>query len=129
MAHNWKRQASVAYGCALTRLALNFYLFFEELPEKYEDENTDQRALDGLLFKMAGSFLDGENKGLLEQLSSLRLRIQDEMHQAMAFSDGLQVYEYALNRVERRFIQCLPIEVGEEALTDRKSTRLNSSHR
>ena len=46
MAHNWKRQASVAYGCALTRLALNFYLFFEELPEKYEDENTDQRALD-----------------------------------------------------------------------------------
>ena len=117
MAHNWKRQASVAYGCALTRLALNFYLFFEELPEKYEDENTDQRALDGLLFKMAGSFLDGENKGLLEQLSSLRLRIQDEMHQAMAFSDGLQVYGYALNRVGRRFIQCLPIEVGEEALT------------
>ncbi len=33
MAHNWKRQASLAYGCALTRLALNVYLYFEEWPE------------------------------------------------------------------------------------------------
>lgn len=116
MAHNWKRQASVAYGCALTRLALNFYLFFEELPEKYEDENSSQRELDGRLSELLGSFLDGEGKGLLERLSSLRSRIEDEMHQAMAFSDGLQVYEYALNRVERRFVRCLPVAVDETGL-------------
>ena len=116
MAHNWKRQASLAYGCALTRLALNFYLFFEELPEQYEDENSSQRELDGQLVGLTGSFLDGKAKELLEQISAFRIRIQDEMHQVMAYSDALQVYEYVLNRVERQFVKCRPIEISEVAL-------------
>lgn len=116
MAHNWKRQASLAYGCALTRLALNLYLFFEELPEKYEDENSSRQELDGQLLRLTGSFLDGKAKELLEQVPAFRSRIEDEMHQVMAYSDALQVYEYVLNRVERRFVKCRPIEVDEEAL-------------
>ena len=115
MAHNWKRQASLAYGCALTRLALNFYLFFEELPEQYEDENSSQRELDGQLVGLTGSFLDGKAKELLEQISAFRIRIQDEMHQVMAYSDALQVYEYVLNRLEPRFEGELFPEEDDEA--------------
>ena len=46
MVHNWKRIASVAYGCAIARLALNLFLYFEGQPADKE-EAISQGALDG----------------------------------------------------------------------------------
>ncbi len=113
MAYNWKRQASVAYGCAQARLALNFFLFYEEMPETYEEENGSQKELDRLFMELLGKFLSGESEELLEAAGELRKQVQQEMLQVMAYSDGLQIYEYVLNRMERRFQKCLPLETDE----------------
>ena len=63
MAHNWKRQASLAYGCALTRLALNVYLYFEEWPEWCEKGFSCQKELDESYMNLLGRYLSGDRIG------------------------------------------------------------------
>jgi len=46
MAQHWRKQASVAYGYSLTRLALNTYMYFEELPLTYDDRAREQKETD-----------------------------------------------------------------------------------
>lgn len=108
MNKQWKKQASVVYGYALTHLALNSYLYFEELPENYEENEILQRqeSFDKELQKLLQDLTEGVL--CLEAIETLRNRIQKEMESIIAFTDCFRVYEYVLNRVERRFDETLP---------------------
>lgn len=113
MAQNWKRQASVAYGCALTRLALNLYLYVEQCGG-WESEGRLE-ALRKRYMELLGLFLNGEQDRVTEEIPDFRRQISEEMGTLIACSDAFQVYEYALNRVERRFVKGSAVEVDDEA--------------
>lgn len=109
MAGQWKKQASVAYGYALARLALNGFMYFEELPSEYDvskDAKSKQKWVDETFQKLLGDLLDGTLD--LECTVQFRSRIQNEMAEVIAYTDCFRNYEYALNRVERRFDDTLP---------------------
>ncbi len=110
MAKQWKKQATVAYGYALARLALNSYMYFEELPEGYDEENTalrKQERIDGQYQKLLHNFVNGDLES--EEIAELRTQIQKEMEEIIAFTDCFRIYEYVLNRMERRFDDTLPV--------------------
>ena len=117
MVRNWKRIASAAYGCALARLALNMYLYLGELPVEYE-ESGKQKQWEQQYRELLGWYLDGEYIRVLEKIDGFREQVRQEMETLVAYSDAIQIYEYALSRMERRFVEDLPqVEVGEEELT------------
>lgn len=114
MANNWKKQASVAYGCALPRMALNLYLYFESFPlpgEENEEEKHGKRYME-----LLGLFLEENQEEVLQAIDDLRSQMREHMQRIMAYADAFQIYEYALNRVERRFVKLPAIDVGEEEL-------------
>lgn len=117
MAKQWKKQASMAYGYALTRLALNSYMYFEELPEDYGENEAVRRQepFDQAYKQQLRNFVNGVQE--LASVSELRDRIQKEMEQIVAYTDCFRVYEYVLNRVERRFDETLPVSgLSNEAI-------------
>lgn len=107
MAQSWRKQASVAYGYSLTRLTLNMYMFYEEMPLTYDEKRRDQQELDAAFMNMV-SRLEEEDVSL-EEVAVLRKKINLKMETVIAFSDCFRIYEYALNRVERRFTDGLPV--------------------
>lgn len=111
MIQNWKKQASVAYGYSLTRLALNYYMYLSDADDQtYEQELS--WAEEGI-HRELGNLLQGEPS--LEGIRDLRCRIQQEMEAITAFADCFRIYEYALNRMERRLeTDVQPITVDED---------------
>lgn len=112
MTQHWRRQASVAYGYSLTRLALNYYTYFEDAEEEAGQECL--RRADEQFHQALGAWLAGERP--LESLQSLREEIRQEMETVTAYTDCFRIYEYALNRLERRVDPDLPsldVEEGE----------------
>ncbi len=127
MVHNWKRIASVAYGCAIARLALNLFLYFEGQPADKE-EAISQGALDGRYMELLGWYLEGENARVLEAIEDFRGQVKQEMETIVAYSDAFQIYEYVLNRMERRYDDGLDaVEVEETELTGNLMRYLASS--
>lgn len=112
MAHQWKKQASVAYGYALTRLALNTYMYFESLPLTYEDSEKKREAVDASYMGLLSGFLNGDLA--LEKVFDLREQLRKNMEAVIAYADSFRIYEYALNRVERRMVEGLPKPSMEE---------------
>lgn len=104
MVRNWKKKASVVYGYAMARLALNMYLYFGELPLEYEQGTGRQEEFDRRYMELLGWYLDGEYPRVLENIDDFRREIRQEMETVVAYSDAVQIYEYALNRIERRFV-------------------------
>lgn len=120
MVRNWKKTASMAYGYAMVRLALNLFLYFEELPAEYEEGMGHQRELDARFMELLGWYLDGEYDRILEELDEFRRQIRQEMETVVAYSDAFQIYEYVWKRLERRFDKDIPpLEMDEEALVGR----------
>lgn len=118
MTHNWKRFASVAYGYSLTRLAFNTYMYYEERQMNREDYDETQQKLDQRFWNLISLYLKGENPS--GELKVLREEICQKMELVIGITDCFRSYEYALNRVERRFITDLPaIPVTDEELVDR----------
>lgn len=113
MANNWKKQASVAYGCALTRMALNLYLYFESFPQS--DERKEEK-LSQKYMELLGLFLDGKQETVLEIIGDFHSKVREHMRRTMVYADAFQIYEYALNRVERRFVKLQPMDMAKEAL-------------
>ncbi len=107
MAQSWRKQASVAYGYSLTRLTLNMYMFFEEMPLTYDEKRKDQQELDAAFMEMISGLRDGETD--LSAVDGLRKTLNRKMEAVIAFSDSFRIYEYALNRIERRFTDGFPV--------------------
>lgn len=125
MAHSFKKQASVAYGFSLTRLSLNAYMFFEELPLTYRDEQEKRKKLDAVFMDLVSGMQKDELS--LEAVDAFRNQLNREMGAVVAYSDSFRIYEYALNRVERRFVQDLPApDLTEEELISRVAGFISS---
>ncbi len=122
--HERKRLMSSAYRYAFSRLALNYYTFCEmmlESPAMAEEirarENEFGQLLDG--------FLSGEDR--TDETDALRSRTVKEMELLTSYADCYMVYEYVLNRLERRFVELdAPKETPEE-FADRIVERLRAS--
>lgn len=120
MARQWKKQATVAYGYALARLALNSYMYFEELPESYDSASValcKQEQIDSWYQKLLSDFVYGNLEA--ETITDLRRQVQTEMEEIIALIDSFRIYEYVLNRVERRFDDSHPVS----GLTDAEFTK------
>ena len=76
MVRNWKKKASVVYGYAMVRLALNMYLYFGELPLEYEQGTGRQEEFDRRYMELLGWYLDGEYPRVLENIDDFRREIQ-----------------------------------------------------
>lgn len=99
---NNKRLLTAAYQYSLVRLSLNFYTFYEihcedlDIPEPLKEYTVE--------------FLDLlkdiiNESGQEKQLVSLRNKVMKVMEVITAYTDCFQVYEYVINRMERRFDQ------------------------
>lgn len=126
MAHYWKKQASVAYGYSLTRLALNAYMFFEDLPATYGRHRKNQKQMDDTLMDFLSRLPDGRLS--VQEAGNLRRTIKEVMEDVIAFTDRFRIYEYALNRVERRFQTIVePPSFTEDELVTRIMEYLTSA--
>lgn len=101
-----RRQMSMAYRSSFTRLGLNYYTMYESV---YDQHSVSQKVLDILqeFNRILGEFLDG--RGEIPPLETLRDRLIHDMNLLTAYTDCFQIYEYVLNRVERRFVKGKPV--------------------
>ncbi len=111
-----KRLMSSAYRYAFSRLALNYYSFCEmmlETPEMKEDIRTRAKEFGELL----DAFLRGEDRA--GEIVRLRARNRKEMEILTSYGDCFVIYEYVLNRMERRFRKIDPPDETPEEFADR----------
>ena len=115
-----KRQLSAACNYSYTRLALNYYMYYET---SLEDSLLGGRLapLGTCFHALLKGFLDGNHD--VDRLEELRNRVTCEMEAATAYTDVFQAYEYVLNRLEGRYApQLLGAEAGaahEDDMTQR----------
>lgn len=111
-----KKQLSAAYRYSYSRLALNYYMFYEsvcEIPDFSPQVRRYGDAFNGIL----KAFLDGEEA--VEKLETLRNQVISITEVITAYIDCFQIYEYVLNRMERRFQKGLPAAPSIEDFTVR----------
>lgn len=109
LTRQWKKQASAAYGYALTRLTLNSYIYMDELLEENDPEKDMERRrkeISDTFRELLGELPVGTLE--LERVLQLREELRRELEKVVAYMDCFRNYEYALNRVERRFQELLP---------------------
>lgn len=97
--------AGLYYQQAFVESAYNYYSFYEEIMEKGADrkdliEELLPGAQKGARALISGS---GEWKDAIEALDAGRRQIMKKMEVLTAFTDRLQVYEYVINRIEKRY--------------------------
>lgn len=114
-----KRLLSAACHYSYTRLALNYYMYYETSLEHFLSDNrlvTLSAAYNRLL---KGFLEDGCDIGALDEL---RNQVTAVMETSTAYTDAFQAYEYVLNRLEGRFGPQLLEDSGisgEDAMTVR----------
>lgn len=114
--HRLKRRLSAAAGYAKVRLALDFDLCCESVlndPVKAGLTRDYQNQLSLLVEEHRSGSLT------VEQVSELRKKLIHTMEILTAYTDCFQIYEYVLNRQERRFKQGDEIRETEAELAGR----------
>ena len=96
-----KKHLAAALGYSYTRMALNYYMYFEGRADE-KDSSQWEKSFASAFQKILGSLLSGE--GDLPGLENLRQKAMKEMEIITAYTDCFQVYEHVLNRVEQRFL-------------------------
>ncbi len=111
-----KKQMTAAYQYSYVRLVLNYYTFFESIAEEShipEHISDSVNQLNELLY----SHFSGKDE--LEGLLKLREDITREVEVMTSYADCFQIYEYVLNRMERKFKTLPVIEHDDEAFVKR----------
>jgi len=102
-----KKRISAAYRYCFARLVLQLWLYYEEAIDNLLEVSHEEMAFGGELTRIARKFLEErEEEAALRafgQLKDLRDRLIGRMEVLTAFFDCFRIYEYVLNRVERRF--------------------------
>lgn len=111
-----KKQMTAAYQYSYVRLVLNYYTLLETVAE--EAPQTQQMA-DYLkrLNSLIGECISG--KEVNEDLLSLRKDMTHEVEILTSYADCFQIFEYILNRMERKFISSRKTNDGDEAFLKR----------
>lgn len=114
--HAKRKQMTWAYRYSSSRLALNYYAFYESL---YENPSADPKVL--ARYKAFHPLLQGFLNGTidLEALDSLRNQVIHDMEILTAYVDCFQIYEYVLNRMERRFLEADPVTMSIDEFASR----------
>ena len=108
-----KKKISAAYRYCFSGLVLQLWLYCEERLVGQRDISREELAVGQELTGILQAFLErgDEAQGAevqesqaFERLKSVRDRIIGRVEILTAFSDCFQIYEYVLNRVERRFV-------------------------
>lgn len=115
--HKKKKYMSAAYRSSFAKLLLNIYLYCEEIQEGYEPSPWEREAAAefGRLFEL---FIGGR-EDITGELDSLRDGIIGRVEVMTAFTDCFQIYEYVLNRVERRFVTAAPSKYTPSLMAER----------
>lgn len=111
-----QKQLSAAYRYSYSRMALNYYTFYETMCEE-QAVPADLEEYAGEFHQVLNAFLDGE--GALSMLHDLRLKVTLAMEVLTAYTDCFQIYEYVLNRMERRYQDGVKVDDDLEEFTSR----------
>lgn len=117
MAHqDEKRMMAAACRYAYSRFVLNYDLFYETAFSEGEKASEKLMRFREKFQGICGRFLGREP--FLEELSRLREGLLQEMEILTAYVDYFEVFEYVINRLEKRFSDEKPLLVNEEELVD-----------
>ena len=111
-----KKQMTAAYQHSYVRFVLNYYTLLETVTE----EETARKRISVYLEKLNGIIGDflSDNDGSKELLD-LRKEVTHEVEVLTSYADCFQIYEYVLNRMERKFVPGGKISAGEESFLKR----------
>lgn len=115
-----KKRISAAYRYCFSGLTLQLWLYCEERLEKEADLSGYEDAAGQALARIFRMFLENRDGSDTEdafgQLKALREGLIKKMERLTAFSDCFQIYEYVLNRMERRFVTLEALEYTPQEL-------------
>ena len=95
-----KKQMTAAYQYSYVRLVLNYYTLLETVAEEAPGSR-DMTAYLRRLNSLMGDYISGSDAE--KDLLALRKDITHEVEVLTSFADCFQIYEYILNRMERKF--------------------------
>ncbi len=126
--HEIRKQKSSAYRFSNTRIALNYYSFYEMTRihlQDYANAAPGTKEIADSFNRLLKEYLGNSLKE--EEVADLRNRCIHQMEIITAYTDSFQIYEYVLNRLERRFITMPPEKLSIEDFTNLLIQALNSS--
>lgn len=95
-----KKQMTTAYQYSYVRLVLNYYTLFESIAE----ETRVSEHISGCSTRLNELFTDYySGKDILEGVLALREDITNKVEIMTSYADCFQIFEYVLNRMERKF--------------------------
>lgn len=98
---------------ATVKMSMNYFTMMEVCREQ-EDPNTDVCKYFGILTDLVRQYILERNpvdETAKKSIRQLRHNVEFKMHNLTSYTDGYEIYEYILNRVEGRVKnQILPVE-------------------
>ncbi len=128
---NRKRLLSAAYRFSYSGLVLNYYMFYEgleEYPELAGLIRDSEAKLAPILDRILAGGEEQDDGLLMQQLDGLRGQNRKAMEILSAYGDCFSIYEYVLNRIERRFEKMDPISDTPEEFVSRVLDILGTSN-
>lgn len=111
-----KKHLSTAYRYSYVRMALNYYTYYEMVSDE-AGLNDTFHGLNCEFTRILDAFYNKcEN---FDELKVLRSNIMHQMEILASYADAFQLYEYVINRMERKFIKKKPVNISEETITER----------
>ncbi len=111
-----KRQMTAAYQYSYVRLVLNYYTLFETAAE-----NTTVSPRISDYCRQLNTLMDNHFSGRNVETDLLKFRedITHEVEVLTSYTDCFQIYEYVLNRLERKFKNLPETEYDDESFSKR----------
>ena len=111
-----KKKLSAAYRYSYCRMALNYYML-NEIAAEEPGFSARQKEYTEEFHGILKAFLEGDMQA--DRLSGLRGQVISVMECLTAYTDCFQIYEYILNRMERRFQDGFPVQDSINEFTAR----------
>lgn len=89
---------------AVVKMSMNFYTM-QEMVNEYDDATAEYTGyFEKITALVKKNIVDGEavTEEAIEEIAGLRSVVENKMMLLTAFTDGFEIYEYLLNRVEAR---------------------------
>ena len=96
-----KKCLTTAHHYSYTRLALNYYMYFEEWADETNRTSWEEEFFSAFQ-QVMGAVLSGGTD--LPRLEALRQKAMKKMEVLTAYTDCFQVYEHVLNRLELHYV-------------------------
>lgn len=111
-----KKKLTAAYQYSFVRLTLNYSIYYDRLFE--EAGETDKlRSYIQCYNKLLTRFFEEED--IEKELLELRKNVTRQVEILTAYTDCFQIYEYVLNRLERKFKTLHTLGQDDKRFTDR----------